>query len=257
MSKVALFDYDGFICKAFYASVARNELDIDSMLKVLNDLTNTAEEKVSLLSDGDYKIIKVISGHTFKKDIYPSYKQSRKKNEYLGVFRDFVKENFTDLCLVSILEADDVIIMLYERYKDAIVFSDDKDLRYYCPNYCKININETPALEEDNEKAILEQMLIGDKEDSITGVPKVGEVTSRKLLEKNGYSLENVIRIYRDYNVSIDDCMRDISLVTPLCSRWTKNYKYGLDNKTVMENILNRYSYLNEKIKEIYFEKQN
>lgn len=257
MTKFALLDYDGFICKAFYASIARDEVDIENMLKVLDDLTRTATEKVELLSDSDYKIIKIISGHTFKKDIYPSYKMNRKRNEYLGIFRDYVKENFKDLVSNPVLEADDLIIMMYEQYKDCIVFSDDKDLRYYCPNYCKININETPALEENNNEKILEQMLIGDKEDNINGVPKVGEVTARKLLTKMGYSLDNVIRIYRDYNVDIDNCMRDISLVTPLCSRWTKDYKYGTDNKTIMTNILNRFSYLNDKIKEIYFEKQN
>lgn len=195
-----LLDYDGYICKSYYASTSRGEGDIEQIEKVLDDLTTNAISKIAQL-DNDFDIKLVISGHTYKKDIYPSYKSKRTKNEYLGVFRDYIKETRkNELTCVPQLEADDVLVMMYKELsqkKDTgvIVFSDDKDLRYYCPDYCKINITEQIDYQQDYYNKQLEQMLIGDKEDNIQGINKVGEKTAEKLLKNNGYSLESVIKI--------------------------------------------------------------
>lgn len=243
----ALLDYDGFICKAYYAAVARNEMaDIEEMEDVLNSLTECAKEKSGL------EIKKVISGHTYKKDIYPSYKNHRKRNEGLGMFRDYIKIAHEDLICVPQLEADDVITMMYDKYPDSIVFSDDKDLRYYCPIYCKINLTEEISCQDNFTEKQLEQMIIGDKEDGIDGIPKVGEKTAKKLLDMYGYNIKSVIEIYKDKEINIDDCMKNLILVTPICKELVKDYKYGLDENTTMNNIIGHFNYMNEKIKEIY-----
>ena len=91
MNILGLFDYDGFICKAFYASIARNEGELEQIEQVLIDLTKSATDKVRKLKEdkSDKVIVRLFaSGHTYKKDIYPSYKAHRKKDEYLGVFRE-------------------------------------------------------------------------------------------------------------------------------------------------------------------------
>lgn len=256
----ALLDYDGFVCKAYYATIARQSDDIGKMFDILDELTVAATQKAELLStDGKVQIIKYMSGHTFKKDLYPSYKIGRKRDERLGVFRDLVKEEFrTQLNINELLEADDLIIADYEYYTNAkqecIVFSDDKDLRYYCPKYCKINFMETPELEEDNEKEIFIQMLAGDREDNIKGVPNIGAAKAKKILDKEGYTFESVIKVYRDNNVDIDNCMRDIMLVLPLCRRFTDNYLRILNNnrEQTLENIYSRLEYLSRTIKEVY-----
>ena len=256
----ALLDYDGFVCKAYYSTIARQSDDIEKMFDVLDELTTAAKQKAELLStDGKVQVIKYMSSHTFKKDLYPSYKQGRKRDERLGVFRDLVKEEFKmQLHIDELLEADDLIIADYEYYTNAkqecMVFSDDKDLRYYCPKYCKINFLETPELEEDSEKEIFIQMLAGDREDNIKGVPNIGKVKAKKILDKEGYSLESVIKVYKENNVDIDSCMRDIMLVLPLCRRFTDNYVRPVRNNRdqTLENIYSRITYLNRAIKGVY-----
>ena len=66
----ALLDYDGFVCKAYYSTIARQSDDIEKMFDVLDELTVAARQKAELLStDGKVLVIKYMSGHTFKKDL--------------------------------------------------------------------------------------------------------------------------------------------------------------------------------------------
>ena len=264
MNILGLFDYDGFICKAFYASIARNEGELEQIEQVLIDLTKSATDKVRKLKEdkSDKVIVRLFaSGHTYKKDIYPSYKAHRKKDEYLGVFREYILDKYKDKIIrIDQLEADDVITMEYQKALQEgdypIVISDDKDLRYYNPFYCKINITEEPSYEDDWENKILEQMLIGDKEDGITGIPKVGEKTAEKLLRLKGYTLSSVIQIYKEHDISIDDCLKNLILVTPITPEFVEDYQVGLDDKTIMNNIIGHFKFFNNKVKEVYFESQ-
>ena len=248
---IGLLDFDGYICKAFYASIARGEDDFEEMISVLDDLTNAAVSKLES-KFGSGEIVKVISGHSYKKDVYPSYKSGRKRNEDLGAFREYVKLTLTDLMIVPYLEADDVITMMASNLKDCVVFSDDKDLRYYNPQYCKININEEISYELDYEKKQLMQLLIGDKEDDIAGISKVGEKTAEKLLDMYGWNIDSVIEIYRDKQVSIDECLKNLLLISPIRKENVIDYKYGLDDSTTLNNILGHFRYWNEKVTEIY-----
>lgn len=255
-----LLDFDGYICKAFYASIAREENEIEDMMHVLDELTKSAQEKLDEINK-DNQLVRVVSGHTYKKDVYPSYKSKRKRNEDLGMFREYVLTELSDeLVRVPQLEADDVITMMYERYNNskgqkAIVFSDDKDLRYYCPEYCKINLTEEISFQKDCEKYQLEQMLTGDKEDCIDGIPKVGEKTAEKLLDMYGYNLKAVIEIYRDKGLSIDECLKNLVLVTPICKDLVLDYEYGFSDKITMNNILGHFRFFNELVTEVYNEK--
>ena len=142
--------------------------------------------------------------------------------------------------------------MMASNLKDCVVFSDDKDLRYYNPQYCKININEEISYELDYEKKQLMQLLIGDKEDDIAGISKVGEKTAEKLLDMYGWNIDSVIEIYRDKQISIDECLKNLLLISPIRKENVIDYKYGLDDSTTLNNILGHFRYWNEKVTEIY-----
>ena len=75
-----------------------------------------------------------------------------------------------------------------------------------------------------------------------------------KILDKEGYSIESVIKVYKENNVDIDSCMRDIMLVLPLCRRFTDNYVRPTCNNRdqTLENIYSRITYLNRTIKGVY-----
>lgn len=269
---VALLDYDGYICKSFYAN-KEDLMDFENAEKILNDLVNASIKKAAKYfncKQSDVKVIKVVSGHSWKKEIYPSYKRTRKRDEFLGVYRGIISGK-KDVTIVQPLEADELLIMIADYMRaindnSYIIFSDDKDLRYYTERYCKINITEQ-VNEQDPQELVydqLAQMLIGDKEDNINGVPKIGEKTANKLLSNCGYTLENVINIFKEKEVDIDMTLRDLLLVVPLSDSYVKESEYGyrvahsvLNNKIpdeldVFKAITSQLDFLNEKVNEVY-----
>lgn len=271
----AILDYDGFVCKSFYAN-KENPMDVQGARNILLDLTDSVREKVSEYFQApimNIKLIPIMSGHSWKKDIYPSYKRTRKKNEYLGVYRDIIKSEIEDIIVIPNLEADEAIVAsvdwLRANNKDYVVFSDDKDLRYYSETYCKINITEQIQEQDmlDIWRYQLEQMLIGDREDNITGIPKVGDKTAPKLLEQFGYNIEGVINCYKDRGIDIDNCLRDLLLIIPMSQDYLERKELGQEvGRQVIENnkvndldvykaIESQVKFLNDKVKEIYDKK--
>ena len=271
---IAILDFDGYICKSFYAN-KDDMMDMQKAESILLDLYQSAVTKVK-----DYfkdrtsptKIIPVVSGHSWKKDIYPSYKRQRKRDEYLGVYRERIIEKYKPV-MIETLEADEVIVMLADYLRaisrdDYVIFSDDKDLRYYTERYCKINITE-----QITEQDIMElqcnqycQMIIGDREDNIQGVPKVGEKTAPKLLSEYGFTLDGVIRIFKDKGIDIDQTLRDLLLIIPMSDSYLKltepAYRVAhqiiggvkIDMLDVHNSIISQVQFLNDKVKSIYDE---
>ena len=252
MYDVALLDFDGYICKAYYATISKGSTDFDEMLALLEELAESAKSKV----EKDAIIKYYISGHTYKKDIYPSYKANRKKDPLLGEFREFVKLYYGNELIKDDVEADDLIVADYEDYDrnfNPVVFSDDKDLRYYCKRYCKINLSEEIIEQDEKEMEQLRiiQFLTGDKEDNIQGVYGIGE--KKALIELNklgGVTIENVIRVYKNKGISIDECLKNLILISPLYSKVIENYCYD----ELLNNIIGYFKYWNKKVKEIYYE---
>lgn len=268
----ALLDYDGFVCKSFYAN-KEDIMNSKAAKKILKDLVDAAIEKACNYFNVDRQnlaVLKVMSGHSWKKDIYPSYKRTRKRNEYLGIYRGSVIEEDKAIIVPPQLEADEVLVCvadyLRDKKKNIIIFSDDKDLRYYSEIYCKINITEQIKEQDilDIWKAQLEQLLIGDREDNIKGVPKVGEKTAPKLLESYGYSIDGVIRCFKDHGIDIDNCLRDLLLTIPLSSDYTQDkffnneiakefLTYGeADDLDIHKSLISQVQYLNKKVCKIY-----
>lgn len=275
---VALLDYDGYICKAYYAGLKDNE-----QFKVLTDLVQSAIDRTAEyfnVDRDDVEVIRVISGHTFKKDIYPSYKLTRKKDENLGKFREYIKYKLRDeLTCVQNLEADDVLILLQKHLNmedNCIVFSDDKDLRYYSYRYCKLNTdNEVQTNDLEALMNIYAQMLAGDSEDNVKGIPRMGMKTALKYLNENINPNEDiiktVIRCYRDKKIDIDNCLRDILLVLPVGCMYLKDFDTPLLLTTALleqtkdldidlitaRMISDQLISLNKIVKEVYLEKMD
>lgn len=254
MHDIALLDFDGYICKAYYATISKGSTDFDEMLALLEELVESVKSKIEENADINY----YISGHTYKKDIYPSYKANRKKDSLLGEFREFVKLYYEDKIIKANVEADDLIVMDYEFYSKArnpVVFSDDKDLRYYCKTYCKIKPSEeiVEQDEKEMEQHRIIQFLTGDREDNVQGVYGIGE--KKALIELNklgGITIENVIRVYKNKGISIDECLKNLILISPLYSKFIEGYYY--DDEDTLDNIIGLFKYWSKKVKEIYYD---
>lgn len=255
-NSIALLDFDGYICKSYYAMLGKESADFDEMLALLEELVESAISKMPK----DTEAFKYISGHTYKKDIYPSYKANRKRDEVLGEYRDFIKLYYEgDLIKSPVLEADDLIVMDYEHYTqegfDVVVFSDDKDLRHYCQKYCKINLNEEIVEQKISDMFInrLVQFIAGDREDNVQGIYGLGEKKALKELERlNGINIRNVITLYKEKGISIDECLKNIILISPLHETVVEDYEWSPADD--MQNILGHFRYWKDVVEEVYYE---
>ncbi len=253
---IALLDFDGFICKSYYAMIGKGSTDFDEMLALLEELVDAAISKMP----EDTDVYKYISGHTYKKDIYPSYKANRKRDELLGEYRDFIKLYYEgDLIKSPVLEADDLIVIDYEGYTrdgfDVVVFSDDKDLRYYCKKYCKINLNEEIVEQDENVMMTnrIVQFVAGDSEDGVSGIKGLGVKKATIELNKlGGITIDNTIRLYKNKGIDIDECLKNIILISPLSPAFVDDFGWASEDD--MQNILGLFKYWNKKVKEIYNE---
>lgn len=282
-NKIVLLDYDGFVVKSYYASKVKvpkiatsveellpddeyEEID-DDPLDILLTLEEGAIKRAKEYYNTDnIKILRIMSGHTFKKDIFPGYKGNRKKDEKLGEYIDWVKNN-CDVIIAHNLEADDYITLVNYN-QDMLVFSDDKDLRKYNRLCARINpteeILETPPVIMQEEQLI--QMITGDSIDNIKGIKGRGEVYARKLMDKNGYTFDTVVKAYKNNNVDVDECFKNLCEVIPISLDWIDE-EYQGDTKMLIKQILaNKFDYMitmstiegfcryiNKKVKEVYY----
>lgn len=218
MNKV-LLDYDGFIARAFYAGYdPEYPDDYSGCFDKLKEMEKDAENKAIdfFNSDEVYEIHRIVSGHSFKKDFYPTYKAQRKNDEALGDFRDIIKRQ-NNVVIADYLEADDYIILSNECARDcSIVFSDDKDLHKYCKWTCKLGHDDQISKDRFSKEAQLIQMITGDSCDNIKGVPQFGEAKAKKYLDSVGYNLDAVIRLYKTREISLEECVKNFVLVHPV-----------------------------------------
>lgn len=265
--KIVLLDYDGFVVKSYYASKSKDNVTDDEPLDILLSLEEGAVERAKEYYNTDnIKVLRVMSGHTFKKDIFPGYKGQRKKDEELGEYRDWVKNN-CDIVMAHNLEADDYITLVNYN-QDMLVFSDDKDLRKYNRLCARINpteeIIETPPVIMQEEQLI--QMITGDSIDNIKGIKGRGEVYARKLMDKNGYTFDTVVKAYKDNNIDVDECFKNLCEVIPISLDWIDKDYLGdakmlrrqilinkFDYMTTMSTIEGFCRYINKKVKEVYY----
>lgn len=226
----ALLDYDGFICKAWFAAKAKGKLD--NPFCILGNLTNEAYFKARNFFGGDdFEFIPIASGHTFKKDMFDTYKATRKKDEGLGEFRAEQIER-RSIYRPDYIEADDMISILLDtvasiRDGKALVFTDDKDLKYVSEHTCGVNIqSEIQSLEIDKD-LLLQQMIAGDKEDDITGIDKFGMKKAHKLLESisgipSGFDIIDVARAYKSQKCNEEYVCKQLILVSPIKAEFNK-----------------------------------
>lgn len=215
---IVLLDYDGFIARAFYAGYdPEYPDDYSGCFDKLNEMEKDAENKaIDFFESDDYQIQRVVSGHSFKKDFYPTYKAQRKNDEALGDFRDIIKRQ-NNVIIADYLEADDYIIDANEYSRDcSIVFSDDKDLHKYCKWTCKLGHDDQISKDKFSKEAQLIQMITGDSCDNIKGVPQFGEAKAKKYLDNVGYTLDAVIRLYKTREISLEECVKNLVLVHPV-----------------------------------------
>lgn len=139
---------------------------------------------------------------TFRHDLYEGYKSNRRNRKPLcfKALRDWAIDEL-GATFYSRLEADDTIGILATSgmIEDPVVVTIDKDLksvpgRHY--NWTKDAEGIVEVTKEEADKFHLLQTMTGDSVDGYSGIPGVGPKTALKILEKEGYTWETVVKAY-------------------------------------------------------------
>lgn len=198
---------------------------IDKVDKVITSILDKtgAKEYVTVFSDKN----------NFRYDIDSNYKSNRKDRRKPLALSVLIEQMFLFYNGMKIkrLEADDVIGILCTKHKDHIAVSGDKDFntipgKWY--NFLKDEFIETTIDEAD--KFHLIQTLAGDAADGYPGVKGVGLKTAEKLLDKEGYTWEAIVKIYESKGLTEAD-----ALVTARLAYILRHKDFNLKTKEIKE----------------------
>lgn len=211
MSK-AIIDIDTYLYKA---ALACNELielqegmyyeayDINKAGQFLNTVAEEIPPKVGC---DEYVFVTGGVGKNFRYIINPNYKSNRKKQAKPIMLEKVTEMAFKEFPMAYIphLEADDTCRILLEENKDNVVVSVDKDLRTFSgkiyDSYHDVMRYITIQQAEANFKR---QLLIGDKTDGYSGIPKVGPATANKLI-LDGITIDEIAEKYVEAGLGLE-----------------------------------------------------
>src|SRR3990167_3182553 len=151
-------------------------------------------------------------GKTFRDDLYPAYKATRKETpdeliQQIEPVYQIIRAMGLPLIVIEGVEADDAIATMThlatQNKMTTVVATSDKDLaQLVSPSVTLINTMTNVSL---NEQGVYEKFgvypnqiidyltLVGDTSDNVPGVPQVGPKTAAKWLHAY-HSLENIIQ---------------------------------------------------------------
>ena len=218
MNKTLLIDADVL---AFEASVIAEEsiewkeemwtVHADMALAKARIVNRVEEFKEKLQADDI--VMALTDRANYRRILNPDYKSNRSKSRLPIILKQVKKWIIEEMDgqLWPNLEADDVISILATDKKmdeETIIVSIDKDFKSVPGIYYDFNKDETHHVsQEDADRYHLIQTLTGDATDGYSGVPKVGAVTAKRLLEKEGYEWETVAKCYEDVGMTENDAL--------------------------------------------------
>ncbi len=223
----ALIDGDVFV----YRAAARAERiwdwddDVWSVIADLNEAkghfhSEIAQIKQALNADEVVLCVSDPAG-TFRHGMFPTYKAHRNKTPstrkplVFRALREWTVEK-QGAIVYPALEADDVLgILATSGEGKKVVVTIDKDLKsvpglHYNPDKSDLGVVEiTP---EEAEKFHLCQTIAGDPTDGFPGVPGLGMVRAARLLEKDGWTWETVVKAYESKDLTEHDALLNARL---------------------------------------------
>jgi len=184
LNRMIIIDMNQVMISNLMAQIKRDVLDERLVRHMV--LTSLSSYEKQYTEEYGEVVLAYDSRHYWRKDVFPYYKQNRKKDrqksghdwgsifEVLNKIRDEIKKYFPYKVIeVHGAEADDVIATLCRNKKSedkVLILSGDKDfiqLQKY-PGIKQFNpITKRPVANDDPQKYIKEHILRGDKSDGI------------------------------------------------------------------------------------------
>ncbi|MDR2585200.1 MAG: hypothetical protein LBC84_03125, partial [Prevotellaceae bacterium] len=279
MSKLLLIDGHALIYRAYYAFIRRNLINskgedmsaVFGFAKTLIDLI--IKEKPTHLAVGLDP-----GGKTFRHDLFPQYKANRDKTPEviiasIPVIKKILNAFHIPIYMLDGYEADDVLGTIAKGAEkeglSVYMVTSDKDYgQLISPNIwqCKPGRSgdewELLGVKEICDKYSIErpEQLIdilsiqGDVSDNVPGVPGIGEVGAKKLIEQYK-SVENLLlhlhELPQKYRNTIHDHVAQLSLSKELVTintsvpvEWNKDdFQIGAPNLVEVEQLFKEYEF--------------
>ena len=149
----------------------------------------------------------------FRRILNPDYKANRSKSRLPIILRQVKQWIIEELDgqMWANLEADDVISILAtdkEMDEETIIISIDKDFKSVPGIFYDYNKGEYHhPTEEEADNYHLVQTIAGDHTDGYSGVPGIGVTRAERLLEKDGYSWETVVKSYEKAGLTENEAL--------------------------------------------------
>lgn len=170
-------------------------------------LKQVAEDIPKKVGCDEYVFVTGGVGKNFRYIINPSYKSNRKQQAkplMLDKVREMMFKEFP-MVYTPCLEADDTCRILMEMNKDNVIVSMDKDLRTFSGKiYDSYHDVMRFITKEQAEANFKRQLLMGDKTDGYSGIPKVGIATANKLI-LDGITVDEIAEKYIEAGLSLND----------------------------------------------------
>jgi len=214
----------------------QNEAYLEEAWITFQEMTN---ELIETCFADEYKM--AVKGlNNFRDIIYPEYKANRKSNRDDFPFVPILRQRAVDANMAIAadgMEADDLLRIWREEAilegKDYIISSIDKDLQCIPGRHYLMHKNQFVTVsEEEALRFFYEQLLKGDPTDNIKGIPSIGPVKAKRILEK--YSTEEefqftVVSCYQDFFG--DDWLKELTLNGKLLYlRKTRDDEFSIAN---------------------------
>lgn len=163
--------------------------------------------------DTDYFTLYFSDSRNFRKELDPEYKGKRTKRKPVGYKRllEWAQEHFT-VVRYPMLEADDALgLECHLDPSDFVLVSPDKDMKQIA---CRLfnGEEEITVTPEEADYWFWTQTITGDPVDGYKGVPGMGAVGAKKLLDKAEEPWEAILGAYLKAGLTEEDAVRNARL---------------------------------------------
>ncbi len=159
-------------------------------------------------------ILALSDKNNFRRKLFPDYKANRRsKFAPIGLdpIRVWMGEEYGTVTYPN-LEADDVLAILAterpNRNDQRVIVSIDKDFKGVPCKFYDFNRGEMHDITEEEANAYhLMQTIAGDSTDGFKGVPGIGVVKAKRLLDTNGANWDTVLKAYADAGMTEEEAL--------------------------------------------------
>lgn len=199
--KIAIIDADSIIFRASWNKFLKA---YDTNFNKVCESADRLITEMLFNTESDSYIGFFGRGHSFRKEIVPSYKENRSKlikPPFFNELKEYISHRWC-FNIIEKIEADDAVNITKIHYKDnGIICAIDKDilsLEGYHYNYGKREFVNTTK--EEAELAFFTDMITGQSGDNVKGIPGLGPAFAKKFFKDfSGDYVAEILMLYITY----------------------------------------------------------